>query len=406
MARHRLLLLAALFFLCTSASACLNDRDSDSLATQAKGLPDVVNVITGRFERNPPLFYEMRIQRVAGELARTPEKLPLYDDIAVALDKVKRDDEAIAWMEKKRARLKSLNAKDPAVHEQWYRYYANTGTFYVHRWLRKGADRNHMEPVKKARDYIARAIELKPNAHFGREKYQLMVMKWIIDPYNHSGLQTDRQHRTLTLVEYMDNNLPEGSAGDAVTGLSGIIVLGNAWESVDIFSALGRYLNSTADKIALTRMADCRVKELIDHGGISLNPDSEKGDELYARLIESDLSAFDNGMSEQNKNTVDKVYQQLRIDAGAWQKERIDFMMPRLRASRHSDTDPHFWDGYHERPMPSIETPWYPHAQEARDAIDNLERAVVAIFCVLLGGLIAIIRFFRRRRRAVEAESV
>jgi len=69
----RPLLLAALL-VCFSATskACLNDRDSDALATQNARFPDALRVLSGRFERNPPRFYTMRIARVTKQLkART-----------------------------------------------------------------------------------------------------------------------------------------------------------------------------------------------------------------------------------------------------------------------------------------------------------------------------------------------
>jgi len=76
-----LLLLAATAL---PARACVNDRDSDSLATQARQLPETLRVITGRFERNPPLFYQMRIRRSLDELKTAPRQFGLYDDIGAA----------------------------------------------------------------------------------------------------------------------------------------------------------------------------------------------------------------------------------------------------------------------------------------------------------------------------------
>ena len=119
------------------ALSCINDRDSDTLAAEGKQLPDVVRVISGRFERNPPLYFQMRIARVQKELQLYPERLPLYDDIAVAFDRLGRGDEAIAWMNRKKAQLAKLqlasstrlNAKSPILKEATYRYFANDGTF-------------------------------------------------------------------------------------------------------------------------------------------------------------------------------------------------------------------------------------------------------------------------------------
>jgi hypothetical protein len=47
-AMNRFWLSFSLLALSTSARACINDRDSDSLAVQAKKLPDTLRVITGR----------------------------------------------------------------------------------------------------------------------------------------------------------------------------------------------------------------------------------------------------------------------------------------------------------------------------------------------------------------------
>ena len=67
---------ALLLGLPLSVAACLWDRDTP--ADEARGLPEVVAVLTGRFERNPPLFYEMRLGRVDGpspEPSRGPRRL-------------------------------------------------------------------------------------------------------------------------------------------------------------------------------------------------------------------------------------------------------------------------------------------------------------------------------------------
>ncbi len=178
--RRLLPTIALVLLLPLTVVACLWDRDTP--ASEAKGLPEVVAVLTGRFARNPPLFYEMRLERVATHLRDHRDDLAAYDDAGVACDRLGRGDEAISWMGKKRAELEKLDASRPEVKEQWYRYHANLGTFLVHRWIRNGADRAKIDEVKAARDEIARALEINPDAHFGREKYQLLALDWIVDP--------------------------------------------------------------------------------------------------------------------------------------------------------------------------------------------------------------------------------
>src|SRR5687768_10957039 len=125
--KRTLLTLALLLLIPATLLACMWDRDT--LAKEARGLPGMTAIITGRFERNPPLYYEMRLKRVAEEIRVNPFSFAAYDDAAVACDRLGRHDEAIAWMEKKRARLDKADASDPAVKDHWYRYYANVGTY-------------------------------------------------------------------------------------------------------------------------------------------------------------------------------------------------------------------------------------------------------------------------------------
>ena len=57
--------------LAAASSACL--WDYDTLSVDAKQVPGVVDAIVGRFERNPPLYYEMRLERVSVELESHPD---------------------------------------------------------------------------------------------------------------------------------------------------------------------------------------------------------------------------------------------------------------------------------------------------------------------------------------------
>ena len=350
-------LLLAFLLLPITAHACLNDRDT--LAEEIKGLPDVVQVVTGRFERNPPLYYRMRLARVAADLKAVPSRLAEYDDAGVACDRLGRDDEAIAWMAKKRVQLDRAKAADAAVQEQWYRYNANVGTFWVDRWIRAGADRKRIGEVQKARDYIAEAIKIKPDAHFGREKYQLQVMDWIIQgrplyvPTNvlekrrgfpGEELNTTPEEDTDAFLFYHLSD-----AKDETKALCGLIVLGNAWENVDIFQALGRSLPSFRSH-QLQYLCKLRCRELIDQRHGSLIPGAPTG-EIFKMALHLE-STFPERQSED-----ERLYRQLRAEADTWQKKRTDYMMPLLTAGRHPDTDPTFWKDYHDPGPPQISIP-------------------------------------------------
>ena len=420
-----LLLLPSLLLLPGPARACLNDRDT--LAEEVKGLPDVVQVVTGRFERDPPLYYQMRLARVAAELKVGPGLLPEYDDAGVACDRLGRDDEAIAWMDKKRKRLAGLNAADPAVKEQWYRYNANVGTFWVHRWIRAGADRKRIEEVRKARGYIAEAIKIKPDAHFGREKYQLRVMDWIIkgQPYVSEAARDKAEGKALdaavsrgstnidtdalgppdpalvsALVSALGTEPPETSG--ETKALCGLITLGNTWESVDVFQALSSSIPYEGGS-KLYPLVKMRCDELIDSGHRSLIPGSPSGGPLKDLI-----TVGETGMPPTDDDR--RLYHRLRADADDWQKKRTDYMTARLTAGRHPDTDPTFWNEYRDAGPPTVADSWqhrYYRRHAVRGESENgffFNLIFEATFCgsiLLLGGLITWrVRVHRKRRPA------
>jgi len=302
--RRALIAIVLLLSLPLSIAACLWDRDTP--ANEAKGLPEVVAVLTGRFERNPPLFYEMRLARVAAHLRDHPGDLAAFDDAGVACDRLGRGDDAIGWMEKERAQLDRLDASRPAVKEHEYRYHANLGTFLVHRWARQGADRTKIDEVKAARDEIARALEINPNAHFGRETYQLRALEWIVDPPKAEGLQYFPNLLGWDPGDIYGQETDPKAADDAVRGLAGLIVLGNAWESVDVFNALNVALQRDSlgyergrdgGRNTLAYLAWLRCRELIDAGKGSMLPDSPKGQRLESWLPRPDFVKADRNRS-------------------------------------------------------------------------------------------------------------
>jgi len=382
-------LLLALTLPTSPVWACLNDRDS--LEAEVTGLPDAPHVIAGRFERNLPLFYEMRVRRVAAELRASPARLELYDDAAVACDRIGRDDEALAWIEKKRRLLERRNAGEKAVREHWYRYYANAGTFIAHRWLRAGADRSKIGEMKRARDFIKKAIQLKPNAHFGREKYQLRAMEWIVAPpkVNPQGWFPNFLNLDPDMGFVERSQLPRLGLSDAVQGLSGLIVLGNAWESVDVFNTLALALNADL-KNGLAYLAAKRRDELIDQGRGTLLSGAPTGETLKKRMFFL-LSPRPLESSEQ----LDRFYRLLRDEAESYQTRRTAYMLERLKAGRHPDTDTTFWSQWHDAGPPSpavIRSFWFRNPWAAPLLRSFATVGIATIFLVWLT---------RRRRQSV-----
>lgn len=384
----RFLLLCLMAVFCVApAHACL--WDTDTLETELKGLPPVLNVIVGRFERNPDLYYVLRLQRVSAEVKQTPHKLELYDDAGVACDRLKRSDEAMAWMEKKRLVLGELRGQitEKEWREHRYRYLANLGTFLAHRWVREGGNRNKIGEMKRARQLIAQAIRLNPNAHFGREKYQLKVMDWLINPPKFTG-----DPLPTALGEEFDatDTFNLKTAPEAVKAISGIIVLGAAWQNVDLFHALSRAVQLSGDRNGVAYLAWLRMEELAKTGKCSLLPGTPQGKELLQLL---DADSYNPRRRLQNEGQGYSVlYKKLRIQADEWHKQRTAYMMEQLEQGRHPDTDPTFWSHWQE-PAPLDIT--MPPSQE------EMMRTAFERGVMLVGGLIicAIIGVFVWRRK-------
>jgi tetratricopeptide (TPR) repeat protein len=328
-----------LTFAATGANACFWDRDT--LRTEAAGLPGTVDVIIGWFDRWPTEVYEMRLERVASELESDPTRLDLYDDAAVASDRIGKHDEAIEWMRLKREQLDALPQPN-AEHE--YRYHANLGTMLAHRWFAQGSDRDQIAELSEAAKHIEKALEINPDAHFGRERLQLRFIQWIIEapPESWHARGGILRYGRGGNVEYWDSQ-GSMSANDAIVGLSGLIVLGNAWESVDVFASMVTALN-TQQHSSLAHLASFRVDELLNGGKNSANPNNQL-------IVEQPiLSESLGGLGLQDIDEVRTYFEKARESANARNELRRKFILDRLAEGRHPDleSEASFWNGWIE----------------------------------------------------------
>jgi len=247
----------------STAVACL--WDSDTLAQERAKFPSALELIAGKFPRHSPAFYQWRIEDRQAKLESGDDQASYYDDIAVAHDKLRQDDQAIEWMHKKAAKF------NDSVDNR-YKTAANLGTFYLHsRQLDKGIEQLEL------------AIQINPNAHFGRERYQLYLAKYIklrlanghlsdgqlILPlrydHNHDSqvsklesdssqdTQQDHPHKQVrdfgVAVVYFDDGtfrrIDEKQTADAVTGILGMMRFGH-YDSPVLLECLGDLLSETS----------------------------------------------------------------------------------------------------------------------------------------------------------------
>ncbi len=158
----RLLLLAALVAP-GPAQACI--WDSDTLDDEIRGLPEAyVLVVTDRWHRHGEAYYRHRLATLPRRLEAHPDDLAAYDDLAVAHERLGDRDAAVALMDRK---LAVLETRPDAEH--LYRAYANRGTFHAH----AGRYDDALADLEKA-------LALNPDAHFGRERYQVEVIRYVM----------------------------------------------------------------------------------------------------------------------------------------------------------------------------------------------------------------------------------
>lgn len=160
--RPALAALAIVALLAPVAFACL--WDNDTLQMERLRFPGVLEIITGKFVRHSKAYYEWRIKDRTKKLETRPGDPALIDDLAVAYDKLGQPEKGIALLEET---LKQ--------HPDRYESLANLGTLLFH------AGR-----LDDSKSHIEHALRVNPDAHFGRERYQLLLTTYV----QQSELQT------------------------------------------------------------------------------------------------------------------------------------------------------------------------------------------------------------------------
>lgn len=138
------------------AAACL--WDTDTIYMERSRFPTALELITGKFLRHSREFYHWRINDRLRRLQQQPKDPQLLDDLAVAYEKTGQHRLAI-----------ETALKNEEYNPGRYENAANLGTFYI-----------HAGELEKGLTYIDRALAINPNAHFGREKYQKLLVQYVL----------------------------------------------------------------------------------------------------------------------------------------------------------------------------------------------------------------------------------
>jgi len=136
--------------------ACIND--ADTLFFESQRFPNQTELMSGDFMTHSKEFYIWRAQDRLQKLRQEPGNLSYYDDLAVSYEKMGQTQKAIETLEK-------IYKDNPNRYET----IANLGTFYI-----------HGQQYEKGVELLKKAIIINPNAHFGREVYQIKVVEYIL----------------------------------------------------------------------------------------------------------------------------------------------------------------------------------------------------------------------------------
>jgi hypothetical protein len=141
------------------------------------------DVIHERFPKHGPTHYRERNRLTREKLAALdpddPAAFSLADDLAAGLERLGESGEAVAVM---RDKLRRQQATKRLAGRDLYTSYANLGTFLIHDSHREavGGYAHAREQFREGVGFIRKSVEVNPEAHFGRERWQLAIAEFLL----------------------------------------------------------------------------------------------------------------------------------------------------------------------------------------------------------------------------------
>lgn len=141
------------------------------------------DVLRERFLNHSPAWYEARNQSLRKQLRKlstnNPKSWPLIDDLAVGMDRLGKPEAAIPML---REKLAQQQAQQIPLSGK-YTSLANLGTLLIHSGLmNQRLPENSLESLRQLKEgieLIREAVEANPEAHFGREQWQLRIAEFL-----------------------------------------------------------------------------------------------------------------------------------------------------------------------------------------------------------------------------------
>lgn len=223
-----------------------------------------------------------------------------------------------------------------------YELYANLGTVRVHDWFRRGAPDDDLASLEQAISEIQAAIEINPDAHFGREFVQLHLMRLLLlsKQGDHGGYNAPASDLHEQFLDYRGKTVDQHAHNkNLIDGAVGMIVMGGGWESPDIYAFLAGLLTLQENSV-LADLALKREQALLDSGRKRAFSDKMR----LASSIFGYAPMIDNSREEEMK----RYFSAVRANGDEHKANRDAFMLAKLENGEHPDTHDDFWDGYEE----------------------------------------------------------
>ncbi|CAM3038871.1 hypothetical protein [Rariglobus hedericola] len=285
--------MAVLFSAFAESRACI--WDSDTLAMEQARFPGMLDVMGGNFPRHSPEFYAWRIERVRVLLVKDPRNATLRDDLSVALHKLGRHAEAIQVM------LDSL-----AITPNRYETLSNLGTFTI-----------YTGDLPASRVWLQKALAINPNAHFGREKYQLWLVEYLmlradpasvpeitdrLPPYSFAKVRENYAEFVMFQQGKASGWLEEDARGAALRGVLGMMLFAD-YQNPVLLEALGDILEQGDPRKNAVHMAEQAYALARDLYGEKtaaerLDRKTKEADSSYSSKSAPDLKKLKKAMSE------------------------------------------------------------------------------------------------------------
>jgi tetratricopeptide (TPR) repeat protein len=157
------------------------------------------DVIHERYPRHGKAYYAERNRRARQQLAKEVKAVrsgrpsvkyfELLDDLGVGLEALGQREEAVRVLRQKLRQQLESGLSGRAL----YTSYANLGTFLIHANAARAirGDKAARVPLREGLEFIHQAIQVNPEAHFGRETWQAVAIAFLLAAMDKPQLLVD-----------------------------------------------------------------------------------------------------------------------------------------------------------------------------------------------------------------------